>query len=45
MSGSSIDLFESPSILQMKERTNLFLNERFFLPVIDFHRDIIIESN
>ena len=44
-SGSSIDLFESPSIFQMKERTNLFLNERIFLLLIDFHREIIIESD
>ena len=43
-SGSSIDLFESPSILQMKEWTNLFLNENIFLLPIDFHREIIIES-
>ena len=29
----------------MKERTNLFLNENIFLLLIDFHREIIIESD
>ena len=38
LSGSSIGLFESQSIFKNKEWTNLFLNERIFLLLIDFHR-------